>query len=52
MAFAASLSAQQVVDGVAAIVGERIILKSDILQLANMAAIQNRVNLLQQPGAL
>ncbi|MCH7574109.1 MAG: peptidylprolyl isomerase [Candidatus Marinimicrobia bacterium] len=52
MAFAASLPGQQVIDGVAAIVGERIILKSDILQLANMAAIQNRVNLLQQPGAL
>ncbi|MCH8328130.1 MAG: peptidylprolyl isomerase, partial [Candidatus Marinimicrobia bacterium] len=49
---AASLSGQQVVDGVAAIVGERIILKSDVLQLANMAAIRNRVNLLEQPGAM
>ncbi len=32
------------VDGVAAIVGEHIILKSDVAQMVNMAAVQQRLN--------
>ncbi len=32
------------VDGVAAIVGEHVILKSDVAQLVNMAAVQQRLN--------
>ncbi|MCK4578963.1 MAG: peptidylprolyl isomerase [Candidatus Marinimicrobia bacterium] len=36
---------QSVVDGVAAIVGERVVLKSDVLQLAQMNAMQAGVDL-------
>ena len=32
------------VDGVAAIVGEHVILKSDVAQLVNIAAVQQRLN--------
>lgn len=46
------LSGQDALDGIAAMVGEKIILKSDVLQLANMAAIQRGINLLQNPAAL
>ncbi|UCH63211.1 MAG: peptidylprolyl isomerase [Fidelibacterota bacterium] len=41
--------AQELVDGVAAIVGDNIILKSDVLQLAQLNAIQNRVDIYSQP---
>ena len=34
----------QYVDGVAAIIEERIVLKSDLLQMVNMAAVQNNIN--------
>lgn len=47
--FTTSLLAQQeeggvFIDGVAAVVGDHIILKSDIAQLVNMAAVQQRLN--------
>jgi len=42
-------SAQELVDGIAAIVGENIILKSDVIQLAQINALQNRVDILSQP---
>lgn len=35
---------QQVVDGIAAIVEDNIILKSDLIQLVNMTALQSRIN--------
>ncbi len=34
----------QYIDGVAAIIEERIVLKSDLLQMVNMAAVQNNIN--------
>ena len=46
------LAGQEALDGIAAMVGEKIILKSDVLQLANMAAIQRGINLLENPAAL
>lgn len=39
------LRAQEQIDGIAAIVGDDIILKSDVLQLAQMTALQNNVDL-------
>jgi len=44
--------AQELVDGVAAIVGDNIILKSDVLQLAQINALQNRVDIFSQPEML
>lgn len=44
--------AQELVDGIAAIVGDNIILKSDVLQLAQINALQNRVDLFSQPDIL
>ena len=41
----------QVLDGIAAMVGDKIILRSDVLQLANMVALQNRVDIMQNPAA-
>lgn len=41
----------QVLDGIAAMVGDKIILKSDVLQLANMVALQNQVDIMQNPAA-
>ena len=46
------LFAQQLLDGVAAIVGEKIILKSDVVQLAQMTALNDRVDLSLQPQLL
>jgi peptidyl-prolyl cis-trans isomerase SurA len=43
------LSAQQLVDGVAAIVGEKIILKSDVLQFAQMNALRSGINFTTNP---
>jgi len=34
----------QYIDGVAAIIEERVVLKSDLLQMVNMAAVQNNIN--------
>lgn len=47
-----SLSAQQLLDGVAAIVGENVILKSDIVQLAQINALQNRVDIYSHPDMI
>lgn len=44
--------AQELADGIAAIVGDNIILKSDVLQLAQINALQNRVDLFSQPDML
>ncbi len=44
-----ALSAQELVDGIAAIVGDNIILKSDILQLAQINALQNQVDVYSHP---
>ena len=35
----------QYIDGVAAIVEDHIILKSDLIQMVNMAAIQNKIDI-------
>ena len=40
----------QYIDGVAAIVEEHIILKSDLIQMINMTAIQNKINPETNPG--
>jgi len=40
----------QYIDGVAAIIEERVILKSDLLQMVNMAAVQNNINPELNPG--
>ena len=39
----------QYIDGVAAIVEDHIVLKSDLMQMVNMAAIQNRVDPQKNP---
>lgn len=44
--------AQELVDGIAAIVGDNIILKSDVLQLAQINALQNRSDIFSQPDML
>jgi len=44
--------AQELADGIAAIVGDNIILKSDVLQLAQINALQNRVDIFSQPDML
>ena len=40
----------QYIDGVAAIIEEHIVLKSDLVQMINMAAIQNKINPETNPG--
>ena len=40
----------QYIDGVAAIIEERVVLKSDLLQMVNMAAVQNNINPEINPG--
>lgn len=42
---------RQYIDGVAAIVEERIVLKSDLAQMVNMAIIQNNINPQANPNA-
>ena len=50
--FSISLSQEstEYIDGIAAIVEDRIILKSDLAQMINMAAIQNKIDPRQEPG--
>ena len=43
---------QDKIDGVAAVVGDNIILMSDVVQLAQMTAIQNNIDLMRNPGQL
>ena len=47
-----SLSAQELLDGVAAIVGENVILRSDVIQLAQINALQNRVDIYSNPDMI
>ncbi len=47
-----AISAQDVIDGIAAIVGDNIILKSDVLQLAQINALQNRVDIYSNPDLI
>ena len=44
-----ALAAQQLVDGVAALVGDEVILKSDIVQIAQMNAVQSGADLAASP---
>lgn len=44
-----TLAAQQLVDGIAAVVGKEIVLKSEIQQYVQNYAIQNRININQNP---
>ena len=46
------LAAQDLIDGVAAIVGDKMILKSDVLQLAQMNALQIGLDLTSDPNLL
>ena len=46
---ALQLTAQELIDGVAAIVGDKMILKSDVLQLAQMNALQSGIDLGSNP---
>jgi peptidyl-prolyl cis-trans isomerase SurA len=41
----------QYIDGVAAIVEDRVVLKSDLIQMVNMAAIQNKIDPRTNPDA-
>ncbi len=43
---------QEQIDGIAAVVGGNIIIRSDVLQLAQMTALQNNVDLLRNPDQL
>lgn len=47
-----AMTAQLPVDGIAAIVGDKIILKSDVYQLAQMNALRGRVDLSARPELL
>ena len=42
---------KQYIDGVAAVVEEHIVLKSDLAQMVNMAAVQNGINPQKDPGS-
>ena len=44
VSFLASQNATQYIDGVAAIIEDHIVLKSELAQMVNMAAIQNRID--------
>ena len=44
VSFLASQNTVQYIDGVAAIIEDHIVLKSELAQMVNMAAIQNRVD--------
>ena len=48
-AFPAFVFCQDLIDGVAAIVGDKIILKSEVLQLSQMTALQNGIDPLLNP---
>lgn len=44
LCFGFSQTEQQYIDGIAAVIEDHIILKSDLAQMVNMAAIQNRID--------
>ena len=49
--FLLSQATKDYIDGVAVIVEDQILLKSDIAQMVNMAAVQNNINPQKNPGA-
>ena len=51
LSFSFSQNDVQYIDGVAAIVEDHIILKSDLIQMVNMAAIQNKIDPRTAPDA-
>ena len=50
--FTSVLPAQQLIDGIAAVVGKEIILRSDIQQYAQNYIIQNKINVQANPGLM
>ena len=51
LSFSFSQNDVQYIDGVAAIVEDHIILKSDLIQMVNMTAIQNKIDPRTDPDA-
>jgi len=51
VSFSFSQGDAQYIDGVAAIVEDRVVLKSDLIQMVNMAAIQNKIDPRINPDA-
>ena len=51
VSFSFSQEGAQYIDGVAAIVEDHIVLKSDLIQMVNMAAIQNKIDPRTNPDA-
>jgi peptidyl-prolyl cis-trans isomerase SurA len=51
VSFLASQNTAQYIDGVAAIIEDHIVLKSELAQMVNMAAIQNRIDPNKNPDA-
>ena len=52
LAFPILLPAQQLIDGIAAIVGDKIVLKSDVFQLAQLNALQSGINIESNPEVI
>ena len=46
------LLAQQLADGIAAIIGKEIVLKSEVDQMVRSYAVQNKINISKDPAAL
>ena len=44
LCFAFSQNSNQQIDGIAAVVEQHIVLKSDLAQMVNMAAMQNKID--------
>jgi len=51
VSFPLSQESHQYIDGVAAIIEDHIVLKSDLIQMVNMAAIQNKIDPRTSPDA-
>jgi len=51
VSFSFSQGDTQYIDGVAAIVEDHVVLKSDLIQMVNMAAIQNKIDPRTNPDA-
>jgi peptidyl-prolyl cis-trans isomerase SurA len=51
VSFSSSQENTQYIDGIAAIIEDHIVLKSDLIQMVNMAAIQNKVDPRTSPDA-
>ncbi len=50
--FISALPAQQLIDGIAAVVGKEIVLRSDIQQYVQNYVIQNKINVQSNPGLM